>query len=67
MYVPDLRVPEYTLVNVNLPTNGSVAILNAMAASDESFATGNVLSSSFVSTSFTESIPSFTSTGDGRY
>ena len=42
--MPDLTVPEYILINVKLPTKGSLATLNAKAEN-------GALSSNFISTS----------------
>ena len=42
-YEPLLRTPEYTRKNVSLPTNGSVAILNASPANGASSETSRVL------------------------
>ena len=34
---PDFNLPAYTRIKINLPTNGSVAILNARAVSGSEF------------------------------
>ena len=56
----------YTLVNTNLPTNGSVIILNAIAANEESFETQICLKVSFVSKSLQSIWASLTSIGLGK-
>src|SRR6187402_798632 len=61
---PDSSVPEYTRKKVKLPTNGSLAILNASAANGASSEDGRV-SFSVSSSGFVPSIGG-TSTGDGK-
>ena len=64
---PTLRTPEYTLINVNVPTKGSVAILNASAekgsSSEEDLESDS--SSSSLLFGITPSM-AFTSSGAGR-
>ena len=61
---PFLRIPEYTLIYVNFPTNGSVAILKANAANDPSTEFWIFTVSSGLSTDEPSILP--TSVGDGR-
>src|SRR5690606_41184484 len=62
--VPLFRVPEYTRKNVRLPTNGSLAILNASAANGASSAAGLV--SSLFGSSGGLPFTGGTSNGEGR-
>ena len=64
---PTLKTPEYTLINVRVPTNGSVAILNANAengSSSDDFLESDCSSSSLL-LGITPSI-ALTSSGAGR-
>ena len=59
---PAANTPEYTLKKVNVPTNGSVAILNAKAEKPSSSEASLVTSSSLSSIPFIAGM----SKGDGN-
>ena len=62
---PTDRTPEYTLINVNVPTNGSVAILKARAEKGSSSDEDLLISTS--SSSGNDPLIALTSFGAGRY
>ena len=62
---PTDKTPEYTLINVKVPTNGSVAILKANAENGSSSEEDLLTSTS--SSLGKDPLIAFTSFGAGRY